>query len=96
MVRSRIGVIEHFTYQFNVCDNDKAVAVQLCVSFPRVCLARARNPESSAWVGKRSGILRAAATRENDRASNSARRETVTMLCRTQFHGVATKLKRQP
>jgi hypothetical protein len=41
--------------------------VQACLSFPRACLARARNPESSAWTGENTGILRAAATRENDR-----------------------------
>ena len=34
------------------------------LSFPRACLARARNPEFAA--GQRTGILRAAATREND------------------------------
>ena len=67
------------------------------LSFPRACLACARNPERSAWTGKKIGTaagaalnevkglgatvvpslrsgrqepLRAAATRENDRASN--------------------------
>jgi hypothetical protein len=46
--------------------NDFASA-QLVVSFPRACLARARNPEIGAWAGKKTGILRAAATRENDK-----------------------------
>jgi Transposase DDE domain group 1 len=43
------------------------VTTQLLVSFPRACLARARNPESAARTGQKTGILRAAATRENDR-----------------------------
>ena len=30
-------------------------------------LVRVRNPETSAWTGKKIGILRAAATRENDK-----------------------------
>jgi len=65
-----------------------------------LCLARARNLESSAWAGQTErdssrgsqwhrlpagGLDRLeACPTENDRASNSARRETVTMLCRTQ------------
>jgi hypothetical protein len=36
---------------------------RLVMSFPRACLARARNPESGAWAGEKTGILRAAATR---------------------------------
>ncbi|MBV8359001.1 MAG: hypothetical protein JO189_13850 [Deltaproteobacteria bacterium] len=37
------------------------------MSFPRACLARVRNPETNVWTGKKIGILRAAATRENDK-----------------------------
>jgi hypothetical protein len=40
------------------------------LSFPRACLACASNPETSAGTGKKIGILRAAATRENGRTSN--------------------------
>ena len=43
------------------------VAVRLRMSFPRACLTRVRNPETSVWTGKKIGILRAAATRENDK-----------------------------
>jgi hypothetical protein len=44
------------------------------LSFPRVCLVwRARNPENDAWLGEKTRILRAAATRENDRANPSTR-----------------------
>jgi hypothetical protein len=39
------------------------------LSFPRAFLARARNPGSGAAAGKKIGIVRRAATRENDRAS---------------------------
>ena len=37
------------------------------MSFPRPCLARVKNPETSVWTGEKIGILRAAATRENDK-----------------------------
>jgi len=43
------------------------VVVQSRMSFSRACLARARNPESGARAGQKIGILRAAATRENDK-----------------------------
>ena len=38
------------------------------MSFRRACLARVRNPETSVWMGKKIEILRAAATRENDKS----------------------------
>jgi hypothetical protein len=50
-------------------------AARLVMSFPRACLARARNPESGAWAGEKTGILRAAATCENDTATNPTRSE---------------------
>src|SRR6266849_3191681 len=45
------------------------------LSFPRACPARARNPEFRWRTWGRTGILRAAATRENDRARDRARPE---------------------
>ncbi|MBV8452622.1 MAG: hypothetical protein JOZ29_10160 [Deltaproteobacteria bacterium] len=53
------------------------------LSFPCGCLAHARNPESSAWAGEKGGILRAAATRENDKQAIGGTR-AVTIICRTQ------------
>jgi hypothetical protein len=50
--------------------NTDCAPAQMLLSFPRACLARTRNPETGAWPGKKVGILRAAATRKNDRANN--------------------------
>src|SRR5216684_3047623 len=56
-------------------DSDTARSVEFFLSFPRACLARARNPEFRWRTSGRTGILRAAATRENDRARDRARPE---------------------
>src|SRR6266852_953272 len=48
-------------------------SARIFLSFPRACLARARNPEFRWRTWGRTGILRAAATRENDRARDRAR-----------------------
>jgi hypothetical protein len=57
-------------------DSDTARPLgRMFLSFPRACLARARNPELRWRTWGRTGILRAAATRENDRARDRARLE---------------------
>src|SRR6266851_2172711 len=57
-------------------DSDTARPVgRMFLSFPRACLARARNPEFRWRASGRTRILRAAATRENDRARDRARPE---------------------
>jgi hypothetical protein len=48
---------------------------RIFLSFPRAYLARERNPEFRWRTWGRAGILRAAATRENDRARDRARPE---------------------
>src|SRR6266849_10346200 len=73
--RARRATRKDGTYLSPAQESDTARPLgRIFLSFPRACLARARNPEFRWRTWGRTGILRAAATRENDRARARARR----------------------